>query len=372
MAEILLAGGGTAGHVNPLLATAAALRARGHGVTALGTLEGLEAELVPRAGIELLTVPRVPLPRTASAAWLRLPGRLRRAVAAAQDAIDAAGADAVVGFGGYVSTPAYLAARRRGIPWLVHEANARPGLANRWGARGAAGVAITFPGTPLPGAELTGLPLRPEIRELAEVLADPDRGDAVRGEARARLGWPVDAPTLLVTGGSLGAASLNAAAAGAASALVGHGLHVLHLTGRGKSAEAERAKGDLPAKERGQYLVEEYSHDMATAFAAADAVVCRAGAATVSEVSALGIPAVYVPLPHGNGEQALNARPAVDAGAAVLVADADLTSAALEQQAERLVLDPEARAAALGAAATIGIRDGAERLAAMIEGAIRA
>jgi UDP-N-acetylmuramate--alanine ligase/UDP-N-acetylglucosamine--N-acetylmuramyl-(pentapeptide) pyrophosphoryl-undecaprenol N-acetylglucosamine transferase len=340
-------------------------------VTALGTLEGLEAELVPRAGIELLAVPRVPLPRKASGAWLRLPGSMRRAVAAAAAAIDASGADAVVGFGGYVSTPAYLAARRRRIPWIVHEANARPGLANRFGARGAAGVAVTFPGTPLPRAELTGLPLRPEIRELAEALADPARREAVRTDARARLGWRADVPTLLVTGGSLGAASLNAATAGAAPALVAHGVHVLHLTGRGKSSEAERVKGGLAAKERELYVIQEYAHDMATAFAAADALVCRAGAATASEVSALGIPAVYVPLPHGNGEQALNARPAVKAGAAVLVADADLTPAALEQQAERLVLDPAARVAAVAAASSIGIRDGAERLVAMIEGAIR-
>jgi UDP-N-acetylmuramate--alanine ligase/UDP-N-acetylglucosamine--N-acetylmuramyl-(pentapeptide) pyrophosphoryl-undecaprenol N-acetylglucosamine transferase len=367
VAEILLAGGGTAGHVNPLLATAALLRTRGHTVSALGTAEGLETDLVPRAGLELLTVPRVPLPRKISGAWLRLPGNLKRAIAAAEHAIDVSNADAVVGFGGYVSTPAYIAARRRGIPWIVHEANARPGLANRWGARGAARVAITFEGTPLPRAQVTGLPLRPEIRALADVLAQPDTAIEARAQARLLLGWPADAPTLLVTGGSLGAASLNAATVGAARALVGHGVHVLHLTGCGKSGDAERLRGDLAARERPLYVIQEYTHDMATAFAAADAVVCRAGAATVSEISALGIPAVYVPLPHGNGEQSLNAAPAVRAGAAVLVADEDLTAAALEQQAERLVLDPEARAAAVAAAAGIGIRDGAERLVALIE-----
>jgi UDP-N-acetylmuramate--alanine ligase/UDP-N-acetylglucosamine--N-acetylmuramyl-(pentapeptide) pyrophosphoryl-undecaprenol N-acetylglucosamine transferase len=371
VADFLLAGGGTAGHVNPLLATAELLRARGHGVCALGTSEGLEAELVPRAGIDLLMVPRAPLPRTLSAAWLKFPGAMRSAIVAAERAIESSGADAVVGFGGYVSTPAYLAARRRGIPWVVHEANARPGLANRLGARRAAAVAVTFPGTPLPRAELTGLPLRPEIRALAESLADPTAAAGVRAEARMRWGWPADAPTLLVTGGSLGAASLNAATVGAARALVGHGVHVLHLTGRGKSGEAERLRGDLTARERTQYVIQEYSHDMASAFAAADAVVCRAGAATVSEISALGIPAVYVPLPHGNGEQALNAALAVHAGAAVLVADADLTPAALEQQAERLVLDPDARAAALAAGASIGIRDGAERLVRLIEEVLR-
>lgn len=370
MAEILLAGGGTAGHVNPLLATAAHLRMRGHSVAALGTSEGLEADLVPRAGLRLLTIPRVPLPRRPSGDVIRVPGNLRRAIAAAERAIEETNAQAVVGFGGYVSAPAYMAAKRKRIPWVVHEANARPGLANRFGARGAARVAVTFPGTPLPGAELTGLPLRPEIRQLADVLASPETAERARAEARVRLGWPADATTLLVTGGSLGAASLNAATVGAVSALVGHGIHVLHLTGKGKSVEAERARGDLAARDRDMYVVQEYAHDMASAFAAADAVVCRAGAATVSEISALGIPAVYVPLPHGNGEQALNARPAVAAGAAVLVNDADLTPAALEQQAERLVLDPAARTIALAAAAGIGIRDGAERLVALIEGAV--
>lgn len=369
MADVLLAGGGTAGHVNPLLATAALLRARGHTVAALGTEQGLEADLVPRADVPLLTIPRVPLPRRLSGDLARLPLNLQRAVRESARAIDASGADVVVGFGGYVSAPAYMAARRRRIPWVVHEANARPGFANRWGARGAAGVAVTFPGTPLPGATLTGLPLRPDIRRLADALADGG-GHAVRADARARLGWPADAPTLLVTGGSLGAASLNAATAGAVGALVERGIHVLHLTGRGKSQEAEAVREALDPAVRGRYQVQEYAHDMATAFAAADAVVCRAGAATVSEISALGIPAVYVPLPHGNGEQALNARPAVDAGAAVLVADADLTPDVLHEHAQRLVLDADARAAAVAATASIGIRDGAERLVAMIEGAV--
>lgn len=367
MASVLLAGGGTAGHVNPLLATASELLLRGHDTVALGTAQGLEADLVPLAGLELYVVPRVPFPRRVSLAWLTFPGQLRRAVRAAEHAIDHTGADAVVGFGGYVSTPAYLAARRRGVPYVVHEANARPGLANRWGARKAARVAVTFPGTPLPKAEVTGLPLRPEIQALVELLSEPRSADTVRTQAKASLGWGPDAPSLLVTGGSLGAASLNAATVGAVRNLVAHGVHVLHLTGRGKSDEAERLRGDLSARERLMYVVQEYSHDMAQAFAAADAVVCRAGAATVSELSALGIPAVYVPLPIGNGEQSLNAQPAVAEGAAVLIADAELTPAALEQQAERLVLDPTARVAAVAAARGIGIPDGAARLADVIE-----
>lgn len=366
--SILLAGGGTAGHVNPLLATALELRERGHRVTALGTAEGLEQDLVPRDGIDLKVVPRVPMPRRISGDMVRVPGRLRRAIAAAADAIDECQADAVVGFGGYVSAPAYLAARRRKVPFVVHEANARPGMANKLGARLTKHVAVTFAGTPLRHGVVTGLPLRPEIADLAAVLQDGSGRTEAQAVARNALRWPEDAPVLLVTGGSLGAASLNAAVVKAVPALVAHGVHVLHLTGKGKAEPAMRARANLPTNTRDYYRVEEYSHDMAGAFAAADAVVCRAGAATVCEVTALGLPALYVPLPHGNGEQAVNAKQAVEAGAATLVRDEDLTGPALELAGEQMVLDPRTATRMREAAATVGIRDGATRLADMIEG----
>ncbi|MBE9927240.1 UDP-N-acetylglucosamine--N-acetylmuramyl-(pentapeptide) pyrophosphoryl-undecaprenol N-acetylglucosamine transferase, partial [Cellulosimicrobium cellulans] len=164
--SVVLAGGGTAGHVNPLLAVADELRAREPGVvvTALGVAGGLEDDLVPARGYPLRHVPRVPLPRRPSAEWVNLPGRLKSAVDAAGAVIDETGARVVVGFGGYVSTPAYLAARRRDVPVVIHEQNARPGLANRLGARWAARVGVTFEGTPLKGGVVTGLPLRREIQ----------------------------------------------------------------------------------------------------------------------------------------------------------------------------------------------------------------
>lgn len=365
--SFLLAGGGTAGHVNPLLATAAELTGRGHTVTVLGTAEGLEQDLVPRAGLPLLVVPRVPMPRRPSADLLRFPGRWRAAVAAATSAIRESGADAVVGFGGYVSTPAYVAARKLKVPIVVHEGNVRPGMANRLGARFTSRVAVTFADTPLRGAVETGLPLRPEITDLARTLADPAQRDGARRSARDTLGWPVDAPVVLVTGGSQGAASVNAAVVKAVPTLLDHGLYVLHATGRGKQDEALRARGDLKAKVRDRYAVHEYLHDMATALAAADAVVCRSGAGTVAETTAMGIPALYVPLPHGNGEQALNARGAVAAGAAELIDNADLTPENLVLATERMVLDAQVAAAMRAAAATVGIADGASRLADMIE-----
>jgi len=367
--SFLLAGGGTAGHVNPLLATAAELTSRGHRVTVLGTLEGLEQDLVPRSGLPLLVVPRVPMPRRPSGDLLRFPGRWRAAIAAAKDAIRATDADAVVGFGGYVSTPAYVAARRLGVPIVVHEGNARPGMANKLGARLTAHVAATFAHTPLPHAREVGLPLRSEITDLAATLADPQQRTDARAMARMTLGWPADAPVVLVTGGSQGAASLNAAVEGAVKTLVEHGIFVLHATGQDKSSGAQRALAALPRELQERYCVHEYLHDMPTALAAADAVACRSGAGTVAETTAMGIPALYVPLPHGNGEQALNAANAVQAGAAELMRDEDLTAQSLILAVERMVLDADVAQSMRAAAGTVGIADGAVRLADMIEAA---
>ncbi|NLF05612.1 MAG: undecaprenyldiphospho-muramoylpentapeptide beta-N-acetylglucosaminyltransferase [Actinomycetales bacterium] len=358
----MLAGGGTAGHVYPLLAVAAELRRRDADarVTVLGTREGLEAELVPAAGLPLEIVPRVPIPRRPTPELLRVPGRLRAAVRAAGDAIDSSGARAVIGFGGYVAAPAYLAARRRGVPVVVHEANARPGLANRLGARRAAAVAVTFSQTRLPGAVLTGLPLRPAIADLVAARESDAAGE--RARARATLGLAPDRRTVLVTGGSLGAVSINRSAAAAGEALVASGAQVLHLTGAGKDAEVRAV---APAE---HYHVREYLPEMELALAAADLVVCRAGAGTVSELAALGIPAVYVPLPIGNGEQRLNAAGVVAAGGGILVEDAELTPERLRTLLAGLgAAELDAMASA---AFTEGIRDGAARVADLVEAVV--
>jgi UDP-N-acetylmuramate--alanine ligase len=367
---VLLAGGGTAGHVNPLLAVAEELRARDPElrVAALGTAEGLEARLVPERGLEMFVVPKVPLPRRPTLDWVRLPRLLREAVDAAGAAIDELGAGAVVGFGGYVSTPAYLAARSRGVPVVVHEQNARAGLANRLGARRAAAVAVTFPGTRLPRAQVTGLPLRPEIVDLlAERAAD---AAATRRRAAAELGFDPERVTLLVTGGSLGALSVNRAVAAQARAILATGAEVLHLTGAGKAEDVRAAVRGVPGAER--YHVREYLAEMEQALAVADLVVCRSGAGTVSELAALGIPALYVPLPVGNGEQRLNAQPVVAEGGGVLVADEALTG---EWIAANLLplLAPEAadRRREMGeAAARVGVPDAAGRVADLVEDAL--
>ncbi|MFN8076340.1 MAG: undecaprenyldiphospho-muramoylpentapeptide beta-N-acetylglucosaminyltransferase [Kineosporiaceae bacterium] len=359
--SVVVAGGGTTGHVAPMLALADCLRRRdaATGVVALGTAAGLESRLVPEAGYELALIPRVPLPRKPSADLVRLPATLRGAVKAAQDAIEAAKADVVVGFGGYVSTPAYLAARRAGVPIVVHEANARPGVANRLGARLTPFVATAFPGTPLRGARVLGMPLRRAITTL-------DRA-RLREEGLAFFGLEPGVPTVLVTGGSLGAQRLNVTLGAAAADLASAGVQVLHAAGRGKTVDPHRGRHAAPP-----YVVVEYLDRMDLAYAVADLVVCRAGSGTVSELTALGLPAAYVPLPIGNGEQRLNAEPVVRAGGGLLVDDAGCTPAWVKDTLVPLVADPQRLSAMGRASAEFGVRDGDERLADLVAEAVAA
>lgn len=354
LASVLLAGGGSAGHVSPLLALADCLRRRDPGlqVTALGTRNGLEQRLVPARGYDLRIIPKVAFPRRPGLALVRLPGALKAAVDAAGAAIDETRPDVVVGFGGYVSTPAYLAARRRKIPIVVHEQNAVPGMANRLGARMTPFVATTFASTDLAHATHIGMPLRREIALL-------DRA-ANRSEALAHFGLDDHRPTLLVTGGSLGAERLNTAFASRVGELRSHGIQVLHISGQGK----EFASGST--KTGTAYVVVAYADRMDLAYAAADLVVARAGANTVCELTAVGLPAVYVPLPIGNGEQRLNAADVVAAGGGILVGDSSLTPRWIDETLMPLVTDESRLQAMAAAAANIGEREADERLADLV------
>lgn len=354
MTRILLAGGGSAGHTSPLLATAdALLRLRADvEITALGTPRGLETRVIPAAGYPLELVPPVPLPRRPGAELLRVPGRLVGALRATLEVLDRVRPDVVVGFGGYVSVPAYLAARRRRVPLVVHEGNALPGIANKVGARLTTHVATSFPDTRLPHAQYLGLPVRRMISTL-------DRA-ALRARARASFGLEPDLPTLLVTGGSQGARRLNESVAAAADAFAEAHVQVVHVVGPTGSASPQRRPGGPP------YVVLPYVDRMDLAYAAADAVLCRAGSNTVTEVSGVGLPAIYVPLPHGNGEQALNARPVVEAGGGLLVADDELTPAWVRREVTALLGDP-ARLEAMSRAATEVVPlDADEKLARMV------
>jgi len=348
--HVVVAGGGSAGHIEPALAFADAVRRRDPSaeVTALGTERGLDTRIIPARGYRLALIPPVPMPRRLGRDLFAVPGRLRAAVAAAADVLREPRADVLVGFGGFVSGPAYLAARRLGVPIVVHEANPRPGWANRLGARLTPYVATTFPGTPIRHARQLGLPIRRSIATL-------DRA-AVRGEARASFGLDADRPTLLVTGGSQGAKRLNDAASGAAAGLRAAGVQVLHATGTAHTVTVEDAAGAPP------YVVVPYLDRMDLAYAAADLALCRAGANTVIELTAVGLPAAYVPLPIGNGEQELMARPVVQAGGGLLVDDPQCTAAWVQATLTPLLTDPERLATMGRAAESSGRRDADERL----------
>ncbi|WP_242472208.1 MULTISPECIES: undecaprenyldiphospho-muramoylpentapeptide beta-N-acetylglucosaminyltransferase [unclassified Blastococcus] len=323
-------------------------------ITCLGTARGMETRLVPARGYDLRLIPPVPLPRKPTVDLLRVPGRVRRAVAETRALLDEVGADVVVGFGGYVALPAYLAARRAGVPVVVHEQNALPGLANRIGARLAARVAVTTPGTPLHRGEHVGMPLRTAISAL-------DRA-ARRAEARETFGLDADRPTLLVFGGSQGAATLNRAAVGAADALAAAGVQVLHARGPKNTDVVVSPRGDGAPP----YVVVDYLERMDLAYAAADLALCRSGAVTVAELSAVGLPGVFVPLPIGNGEQRRNALPVVEAGGGLLVEDAELTPAWIAEHLVPLLTDPDALAGYARNAAAAGAPDADETLAAIV------
>ena len=355
MTRYLLAGGGTAGHVNPLLAVADRLRRDDPGadVLVLGTREGLEARLVPERGYELVTIPKLPFPRRPNAAALRFPGEYRRTISRVGALIRERGIDAVVGFGGYAAAPAYSAARRASVPLILHEANARPGLANRLGARYTPYVGVAFEGTPLPHARFVGMPLRVEIEELDRAAARP--------EALQAFALSEDRPTLLVTGGSLGARRLNQTIADRAEALVAAGYQILHIQG---------GRGELRDPGIDHYRLIDYCDRMDLAFAITDFAVARAGAATVCEFAALGIPAVYVPFPVGNGEQRFNAAGVVAEGGGILVDDAAFLPAWVDAQLLPLLAARD-RVAEMGRrAAAAGVRDGSDRMVSLIRSSL--
>ena len=348
--RVVLAGGGTTGHIAPMLATADALtRVDPAGtITCVGTASGLEATLVPQAGRDLRLVAAVPLPRRPSKDLVTLPIRLGRAVRQATAILRDVRAEVVAGFGGYASLPVYLAARRLRVPVVVHEANAVPGLANRVAARFATTVCVTFANTGLPRQVVTGMPVNGSVTAAAES----------RAQARAGFGLPADGPVLLASGGSQGARHLNEALLGALPRLTAAGIAVLHVTGR---KNADQAASPQPG-----YVPVPYVDRMDLAYAAADLMLGRAGAATVCETALAGLPVVFVPLPHGNGEQAKNAAGAVAAGAGLLIPDADLDPGRLADTVIGLVTEP-GRLARMGEAARgLGVPDGADRVAGAI------
>jgi UDP-N-acetylglucosamine--N-acetylmuramyl-(pentapeptide) pyrophosphoryl-undecaprenol N-acetylglucosamine transferase len=353
--SVVVAGGGTGGHIYPLLAFADALRRAFPEVriTALGGQKGMENEIIPPSGYDLRVIPVHQLPRRLNLDLIRTPDRMWKSAHAAGKVIDEVKADVVVGFGGYVSVPAYLAAWRRELPIVIHEVNVPPGVANKLGMRFTKNVAVGFPHQPqqseaLRDARVVGVPLRTALTRL-------DR-PALRPQALAHFGLRPDLPVLFVFGASQGARTINLAVAGAAKKLSHAGIQVLHVQG-GRNDPFD-VPSDLPVP----YVVVPYLSDMQLGYAAADLVLCRGGAITVAETTALGLPAIYVPLPYGNGEQRRNALPVVEAGGGMLVDNADLTPEWIERTVIPLARDPHRLAAMSAAAAAYGRRDGDEAL----------
>ena len=351
MSTIALCGGGTAGHITPLIAVADEIRRQQPEARFLvvGTEGGREAELLPQWLTAIHSIKRLPFPRSLSVYALTFPFRWLAQVWRLRQYLRAQAVDTVVGFGGYIAAPTYLAAWLAGIALVIHEANALPGMANRLGARLTRDVAVCFPDTPLPHAKVVGMPLRTEILQV-----DRARG---RSAAKKHFGLQGRQPVLLVTGGSTGAQSINTSIEATKRELIAAGWKVIHLMGPGYEVPADNPAG---------FVSIQYTDRMDLALAAADLVVSRAGAATVSELAALGLPAVFVPYHVGNGEQALNARQSVKVGGAIMVSNSEFTPQWVKSTLLPLMSDRQEIKRMAGAMATLGVRDGATQVASMV------
>ncbi|HVE47061.1 MAG TPA: undecaprenyldiphospho-muramoylpentapeptide beta-N-acetylglucosaminyltransferase [Acidimicrobiales bacterium] len=365
----VIAGGGTAGHVLPALAVAQALAAKGHApgtIHFVGSARGIEARLVPAAGFEVTLLPGRGIARRLTPANVAAAAGIVRAVVRAVVLVARRRPRVILVVGGYASVPCAVAAAVLRVPMVVHEQNAVPGLANRLAGRFARASATSFAGTPLPRAVTTGNPVRPEVLAV-------DRSPAGRAAAKAVLGVPVDRMVVAVFGGSLGARRINEAAKGMAEAWAGRAdLTVYHVVG---SRDWANFEPPAAAREEGGLLhrVVEYEERMPLLMAAADVAVCRAGGTSVAELAAVGLPAVFVPLPIApHDHQTANASALVAAGAAVIVPDAELTPERLVAEVGPL-LDDAGRREAMGAAARgLARPDAADQVAALLEHHARA
>jgi UDP-N-acetylglucosamine:LPS N-acetylglucosamine transferase len=411
MVNIVMCGGGTAGHVNPLLATAKKIveLSPDANIYVLGTSEGLEARLVPSAGFELITIPKAPFPRSVNLAAVKFPMKFLSALNISKRTLIEKKADILVGFGGYASTPAYIAANKLGIPIVLQEQNANPGLANKMGAKWASKIALTFENTKLQNKEaqvVTGLPMRKEIETLIKDIA---RAESLRNLAIEKFGLDPNLKTLLVTGGSLGSLIINDAIVSASGALT-EKLQILHLTGNGKAERVVSAVGGVASVGAGaagagaeggrggasgsgsrsragvsgasrsdsselsktnRHHVFEYIDNMELAYAIADFAICRSGAGTVAEMTALGIPAAYIPLRIGNGEQKMNAQSSKDAGACIVIDEKDLSAELIVRDILPIVTNDEKLTEMKQSARKVARIDASEKLASIILTEIR-
>ena len=329
MATVVFAGGGTAGHIQPALAVAHEWKKLHPSDICLfiGTAKGLETSLVPEAGFDLRIIPKVAIARRPSFSWIKIPFDLFSSIISSRKIL--AGSDLLIGFGGYVSAPAYLAAQSLRIPIVIHEANAKPGWANKVGAIFTSHLAVAHPVEKgrFSNALLAGLPLRSDVATAYE-NASKDWMLA-RNQAKTRLGFKPTVPLIFVMGGSQGSVAINSVIENSLDQFHKLGYSVLHSVGR---------LNQLPASLHG-YQAVSYVDQMADAYLAADLIISRSGAVTCSEFRALGRYALFVPLPIGNGEQMVNATSLVVAGRARVIDQKEFTVKYIEENLQELLLE---------------------------------
>ena len=365
----LIAGGGTGGHVVPALAIGRALVERGHPMSSIrfvGSERGLERRMVPAAGFALSALPGRGIVRAFAWQNVAAVAGLVRAAAQAISLVRRTRPRVVIAVGGYAAFACAWAAVVLRVPLIVAEQNAAPGLVNRLVGRFAAVCAVSFEGTPLPRAVLTGNPVRPEILGV-------DRSSDGRQSARRELGLPADRQVVLIAGGSLGARRINQAAIGLASAWKDRpDVAIRHVVGDRNLAELEARTPDLP---EGGLVYQQvgFEHRMDLALAAADISVQRAGASTVSEITAVGLPSILVPLPGAPGDhQTRNAQRLVDAGAATLIPDQELQPDRLAVELDRLLSDDSLLSAMSAAGRRLSHPGAADEVAQLAEKHARA
>ena len=327
MASIVLAGGGTAGHIEPALAVARVWKSQNphDQITFLGTAKGLENTLIPAAGFNVSNIPKVRISRTPSLSWVRIPFELVASVKACRTILK--GSDLLIGFGGYVSAPAYIAARTLGLPTIIHEANAKPGWANRLGALFTPYLAVAHGVNTgaFSAALITGLPLRSDVADGLK-RAEGDWKSA-RAQAKNRLGFDSSKPLVFVMGGSQGSVAINKVIEQSVPMFSKKDIAIMHSVGRANTLP--------PATDL--YRPVAYVDQMADAYLAADLIIARSGAVTCAEFRALGRYALFVPLPIGNGEQFHNAQGLVADGRAEVIDQKQFTRSYLETHIDALL-----------------------------------
>ena len=327
MASIVLAGGGTAGHIEPALAVARVWKSQNphDQITFLGTAKGLENTLIPAAGFNVSNIPKVRISRTPSLSWVRIPFELVASVKACRTILK--GSDLLIGFGGYVSAPAYIAARTLGLPTIIHEANAKPGWANRLGALFTPYLAVAHGVNTgaFSAALITGLPLRSDVADGLK-RAEGDWKSA-RAQAKNRLGFDSSKPLVFVMGGSQGSVAINKVIEQSVPMFSKKDIAIMHSVGRANTLPTAT---DL-------YRPVAYVDQMADAYLAADLIIARSGAVTCAEFRALGRYALFVPLPIGNGEQFHNAQGLVADGRAEVIDQKQFTRSYLETHIDALL-----------------------------------